>query len=698
MSPAEIKTQENESTQIIPPSQRINKRSIAVVIVLGIIFAVTLLYKNFVQLYKNLPGRTEQTNNSATSPSVSNEKISIQQWINCNDIRNIIEENNTLYVACLGGVLTINETSGKIIDQISMTQGLGNNVTYSLVKDRNILYVGTQDGFTIFNLTTRETKKISVTQGLISGANIVLALDGNDLWVGSFEGLSKYTIGNGTIQNFSKELADNSTRYNASRLLVTPKAIYAVVSSNSYTPGGIARWDKVSQKWERYGPPAFLETIDQYSRVDFFNLVRAGDKIYVASDRMVWEAEDKENTTWKRLTTIIPQIIPQGYGVGAMIGGSNLHILASNILFNYNVQSNSVKQVYPVHSEGEDIFASNAKQIIPGKEKLWINTTSGLKWLDLTTYKSGALTLDKKPSATDGILTVIDEHPIIYGDGQLWKYDKGSFKKILGLNESSIQNGGITGFQPIPNSQKIMVFSQFCGQGCSEPKLLIYDYKEDTIKPIEIPLNETKMPTQQTYGYAGFSYMGFNEKTEEFTFEYQDTKAHRVIFNSNTLSWRNESKENTPPTQPTNTEKKIACSPTYTFITNGNRFTSASCSEKLESFPYTWTIQAEYPIGKITQINKATNEKVYLKIPLAEKSYSPFAEQNNFGISNVIFADNKLWVATTRGLSAYDPKNQTWKLFTTKEGLVSNDVTNFAVTKNVIWATTNWGGLSSILY
>ena len=202
-----------EEKQNIPSHHQIPKLGI----VLSLVFILVMLTVGIYYLSTRISIRREslekpnedirqETSVPSIDKSSANKELKQTQWVNCDDVRDVIEENNRLYVACNGGVLVVDKTSGKVVDQISMTQGLSNHTTTSLAKKGNILYIGTQDGFTIFDLSSRQAKKISVSKGLVNGANIFLALDGDILWIGTFDGLSRYDTISGQITNYKEEL------------------------------------------------------------------------------------------------------------------------------------------------------------------------------------------------------------------------------------------------------------------------------------------------------------------------------------------------------------------------------------------------------------------------------------------------------------------------------------------------------------
>lgn len=690
------------------PTHKKSRVSAKLAVFLGImlIIGAVLFTKEYLAKRPNQPGSfiPALTDTLRQSPY---SLTTTRQWINCDDIRDVIEENNTLYVACLGGVLVIDKSNGKVIDQISMTDGLSNAVTNSLAKKDNILYIGTQDGFTIFDIETKIAKKISIQEGLISGSNIKLALDGDDLWVGSFEGLSRYSLLSGKIENFTTELVDNSTKYNASKILVTPKAIYAIALANAYTPGGVARLDKATKQWERFGPSSFLSSTNQYSRVDFFNIVQAGDKIYVAEDNMIWEGEDEKHTSWKRLESINSQLIPEDYGIRHLIGTtSKLFIIANSLMYEYSSSTSTIKRIYPQHDEGENLLGDGGLTSTHSRdEKIWISAAPWLRWIELNNLQTGTISLQKRPKNITSIIATIDSSPIVYADGQIWKYDlqKDEFQKIPGLKDyvggitEAVSTSGTFAFQPLPETSKILIFSQVCGMGCSEPKFAFYDYAEGSIKPVEIPQDiMNKLSSGNVNGtpfYYGLVYKNFDYSTKKILLK-ADYKSQGLLFDPVSSSF--EILENMESAEKENNNLQVSCNPAYEFTANNKKFKTPACIEELAKQQNTWKSETGFPKNRLWQINKQTQEKTELNPPLADEEYSAFGQQDQFSINKLLYDSNKLWIATNRGLVRYDPQEKSWKLITVKDGLVSNDVSNAVIDKSQVWVATHWGGFSGI--
>lgn len=685
--------------------------SIKIKILLALGIAVIILlgaYTLFGQKIKNITNLgLPLINISKESPQEN--KVVMQQWANCDDVREVIEEGYLLYVACMGGVLVVDANSGEVRDQITMTQGLSGATTTSMIKEGNMLYIGTQDGFTIFNLVTRESKRVSVKEGLISGSNIELAKDGNDLWIGSFGGLSLYKIDTGVIQNFTREIVDNSTDYNAIKILVTPQAIYSITVANASTPGGVARYDKTTQSWERFGPGSF-GIAGPYARVDLFHIVQVGERIFVSDGNNLWEGEGKSGTSWKRIDSIIAKIKEESGDQHAYIiriagGGSTLKVLISGRMYGYDPVASKTQMMYPNFTHGENVLANaSLTGTVGNNNKVWITPGLGndqeqvLRWFNLSNFESGAINFKERPKIFNLIAT-IDGKPLVSSYDGVWEYsiDTRVFEKLPGFQDTPIsgQFGGIQGqgvFRPLDNTTKIFILNQSCGQGCAEPKIFLYDYIEGSIKPFTIPDNiRQKIKISNSQSYYALLVKNIDTATREILFAVEGkTDSFKLILD--TGEWN----EAISVKEKQSLSTLSVCNTSYILKGNGGKFKPTTCPDVAENQLYKWEIETGFPRNKLWQADKKTGERKQLNPPLAPEEYSPFGQQDKFSITGMMFVYDRLWIGTNRGLVAYDPTKETWMLFSAKEGLISNEVESFTVDKNAVWVGTHWGGLSAI--
>ena len=626
-------------------------------------------------------------------------QATFKQLVNCQDQREIIEEENKLYVACLGGVLVVDKNSGKVLDQISMADGLGNLTATALIKKNNDLYIGTQDGFTIFSLISRKAQKISVGQGLVNGANIILTLDGDILWVGTFDGLSRYDTNSGQITNFQNQLVDNATKFGVNDILVTEKAIWVNLRANAYTPGGVARLDKTTQKWERFGPAAFLPKTDQYSRLDFLHLAKADNKVIVGDFNNLWQTEDKPETSWIKLDSVVSQLEKGNNNLITSIFGdeNNLDIIFNEKLYQYNPQNLSLVKIYPAENQAENVLTGTQYlSVIAKNQKLWVkpfdyNKNGWLTWLNLGNWQTGSVRLSGRPISVNAVVAAIDSRPIIIADQALWEFNlsDNNFAKLINISGEALFT-----FQPIPGTSKIFIYQQACGMGCPQPEFFLFDYenKKPTIliPPEEILNKIVENQAQQPYNFMPVIFEEFNNSSEfRFRLGYQGKEILRL--RADDFSWKIEEDQN-GISPDANLGLKIVCNPLFTYTGSNNQFKPSGCNKIIENDLYRWMVDiSENQKNVIWQINKQTQEKTQLNLPLTEPQYSPFSSHFEIIINAVTEVNGVLWIGTNRGLVSFNPQTQKYRLFGTKEGLLSNDVSKFVVDKNILWVSTQAG-------
>lgn len=611
-----------------------------------------------------------------------------KQWVNCSDARDVIEERNTLYVACYGGVLMVDKNSGNILDQITQTQGLGNSTTTSLVKKDGKLFIGTQDGFTIFDLNSRQAKKISVEEGLVNGANIELREDGNDLWVGTFDGVSLYKTDTGEITNFREELADYSISYSTREILVTPNAAYAIVGANSESPGGIARFDKEKRVWERFGPEIFSKS-GPYARVDLFNLVKVENKIIVTDvgneGDMLWQADDKFQTTWKPLENVITQL-KKSYNknsifrIDKVIGVNELNIVVDDNIFKYSPETEQLRK---------EVNISDISYLAPVRNgKIWIKPSKDNVWLsrfDANSLKEDEqIKLSRKPERFDSVAAIINGEPILKGDGTLWRYDKSGFVKLSqSLKDLDYWTEMI--FQPIINSNLVLIYSQSCGHGCGEPKFTLLNYNDRSLTPVELSLDLQKKIKFERGGFSLLSFQKLDSERKEATFNIGYSASESAVLNIDSKKWKIRPIDSLASGESTT---RTSCNPLYNF---DKVFSETPCTN-LETDKYRYILEE----NKLFEEKKSTGSKTKLEIPVTPPEYSPFPDWDKTynPINRVIMLDGKLWVGSERGLAVYNPEGfQKWKLFSVENGLVSNKVIDFVIDNKTMWVLTN-GGVS----
>lgn len=637
----------------------------------------------------------------------TSKAISAKQWVNCDDIRDVIEEGDNLYVGCFGGVLIVDKNTGEVKDELSMTDGLSDVSANSLIKSGDILYVGSQDGFTKFNLKTHKGEKISVKEGLPNGSNIKLATDGNFIWVATFDGLARYDKNSGEIKSYKQELLNSATRWSVNNLWVTNNSVYVNMVAHAKSTGGIARYDKASGTWEQYGLEAFGQT-GEYDRLDILGTGTAGNMVIVAENTSLWQAEDKSNTSWESVPNPLGENTYDDYGLIRTIvdQGNTARILTSEgFLFDYNPGNKTAQLVYPEKTHDPNLLSGVGGYGITKDKKIWFHppyyprdeNDPWLRWFDTSNFNSQSFSLRGRPQSFTGIISVIDNTAILSTFDGLWRYDlkEEKLERItLPLTMADSETSNLV-FQPIPNSTQVLIINQACGMGCDKPEIFILDYPMNTVKSVAL-LPEMRTSDGQ---YTPVLFKSFEEGNPKIQYGYENKMG---ILNTEDLSWNVKEEEHTLDVY---TQSQIICNKVYKFVENSNSFSSFSCAQKIENDMYEWTYEKDnqnYEIKTLVQKNKSTGDVLRSPVPLGPERYSPFgtaAEGNALakgGLKGIMYAENKVFVATERGLSIYNPEKDSWQVLTTKDGLVSDNIDSFSIKNNVLFVISHWGGFSII--
>ncbi|MBI3984387.1 MAG: hypothetical protein HY344_00380 [Candidatus Levybacteria bacterium] len=644
----------------------------------------------------SIPAAENDVDND-TSVKTSQQPTLPRQWSDCDDVRDVIEEENTIYVACLGGVLILDK-KGNVKDTLTMAQGLNSQTVTSLEKEGDILYIGGQKGFNIFDLKEKNIRGFTSDNGLISNSNIELALDRNYLWVGTFEGLNRYDTKTGEMKSYQGALGNNSVKDNISNLLVTPNAVYAIILAGDLNPGGVVRFDKKTEVWEYFGPKSFpVDSSEKYnqdrSRIDLYGLALAGNHVLVGySQKVFWQIEDKKDGSWIS--------VPGSSQITGQDSDSSLYLISGKSDKAYLVLNDSVAQIFSYNPDSKQIAKVNLgnsnflKDVGTGmfgyfnvSNKLWFysRTDSFLKWVDLKTLGKGEITLQNRPKNFNLIASVNGNAILVNKD--IWQFKEGKFEKLKTISLNNfLQDSSISPtFQPIYNTSKIFIMTQSCGMGCSKPEAVVLDYKTGEAKTINV---SSILNVKSEFGYGGFRFDKYDFKEKKLIFSFEDYDKQLIV---NTTDFSLEEKELNQQSVTPLTNIETICNLAFEF--KNDVFVEKSCLEKVENNEFEWELVSGQNT-RLIQINKQTKQSS--EIQVIDPNATPNIEESPFSLYSIRFIDDGLWISTNKGLVKYNPQNQGWKIVTVKNGLVSNDINNFIINGDRMWVDTGWGGLSNI--
>ncbi len=481
--------------------------------------------------------------------------------------------------------------------------------------------------------------------------------------------------------------------------MITKNAFYGVVSANSYSQGGLIVFNKDSQAWSDYSVNEF----GVESRIDLTNIVKVGEKIYLTDSKNVWVTSE-DNIDLQKIETIPQQLqsIINDYFNIKLIGDRNGELLISSdfSIYSYNDENKTVDYLYPTFTHSKNPLV-NANIIDYENNKIWIKQFNEsdifINWLDIKNFEVGHVILKDRSLSFDKIVAVINGKPLVHTSSGYEEYDptENEFELLfddLGLTKL---------FEPIPNSSKILIFTQECGTGCPEPLFTIYDFANNSFKYIEPPSDLVEKYYKRTsvgeVYYPGIHPGGKapNNSLYAFTvgFDYIEEDAF-YIYDALSDSW--ETYESLPRSFISIPRPPVAypgCNKEYEFL--NNKFIQIGCHFVAETAHYKWEIDG----AQIKQTNKSNNSVAILNPPRVPSPYSSFSNSEiDPVIKDLFYAHNYVWVPMDRGLARYNPTTSEWVLYSTDNGLMSNDLDSVVVTENIIWATTGSGGLSGISY
>lgn len=698
-SPMPIPVQDEVQPPVIEPQDKKSNLKYFIAFLVLMLVIGTGVFVKFMFFSKS-----SETNNGESRFTDSPKD---QSFVNCDDIRKFVEDEGKLYVSCLGGVLVLDSTTGKVLNQITSADGLSSPTTTDIVKKGNILYIGTQDGFTEFNLKTWKGKKISVKEGLISGSNIELALQGDTLWVGTFGGVSKYDTKTGNITNYTKELNASSTVTSTRGIFANSNLFAANITANAYSPGGVAFFR--DNTWKSFEANAFGE-----DRVEAFGpLVELNGNLYFSDgNKDVWYINMTSLDSWKKVDGLLEKVRSETdpYAGIRLIGSysNKLYMISSSnnqTIFSYDPITNEVKSVYPNQMEGQVGLSNYQPVALKGNTiwfKAWSESDSNVLFAKFDLDKvlfTDSLVIDR-PIAFYSVSMSINSNPWISakvgGSIKLVEYNTktGEFKSKLKTGTYQyVSTGNLV--EPVLNTSKIFLSAQECGQGCSKPSFMIYDYSNSTYKELELPGEVSKglLGSQDlnAYGYNSINVV-WKDDTGRFAFATSSEASTYYMFDVNSEEWSIIDKLPEGGMNISSADN-IFCNKSYTF--KDNIFTNPStCSDPKMIGEFKFEVVDK----KLVQTNK-DGSKTTIETPASDPIYSPFETWNDDqAITSVVNDGINLWLLTNRGLVRYNPNNGSTKLFTRMDKLLSNTVESLVVIgNNSFWSTSGWGGLNQVV-
>ncbi len=117
--------------------------------------------------------------------------------------------------------------------------------------------------------------------GLMNVQNLRFAVDAETLWVGTFQGVARIDTTTDEVHFYADELNVEGSAFSAA-VYANGGDIWAEVYGNSYSEGGVSRYDSKTDTWTAYGPTAFMGDRWSAQRVDFLSFIVSDEGVFAA--------------------------------------------------------------------------------------------------------------------------------------------------------------------------------------------------------------------------------------------------------------------------------------------------------------------------------------------------------------------------------------------------------------------------------
>lgn len=169
------------------------------------------------------------------------------------------DDRDIVWLAVEGGVIRYSLNTNRIERLMTGADGI-DGFPDAVVRKNRDLFVSTDGGFRKINLDTGARTSYGVSDGLVNGASVRLVADPSDdriIWIATFDGLSRFDHQDGSFTNFRSEIGIPGRPLMVVHVEAGSRFVWVVVSAPAPSGGGVARYDKASERWRAWGPETF---------------------------------------------------------------------------------------------------------------------------------------------------------------------------------------------------------------------------------------------------------------------------------------------------------------------------------------------------------------------------------------------------------------------------------------------------------
>lgn len=255
-----------------------------VIIILGLIvitlFALIVVGYIYLKNWKQV--KPIDVTRIETSQKNKQKTELFEQFPSSSNIGEMVIDNDFIWVANGAGLIRYNKKSGeqKIFTE---SDGLLANETNSLIKYKDEVWVTSQSrGISILNTKNNSWRYFTTDNGLISVKNLIIKLDGDVIWLATDREFAKYDF---KTEKWTNWLEGAGIKFvDINDFVFNNNFVWIYVSPNTYTLGEVLRLDKKALTW------IDLQNNNQFfsSRYPLSDLYLDNDFFYVITSKKIY--------------------------------------------------------------------------------------------------------------------------------------------------------------------------------------------------------------------------------------------------------------------------------------------------------------------------------------------------------------------------------------------------------------------------
>lgn len=698
--------------QELPENNKISdkKWSKKLIIPAGLLtMVVLLLVAGYFFLLKDRgqkAGNLTNVQNEKTDQSKESAGL-FKRFANSSNKGDLIIDQNYIWVANHQGLIRYDKNSGeqKIFTE---TDGLLGNGTTGIIKYGDEIWVTSQSrGISILNTKNNSWRYFTTANGLVNDGNLILKLDGDVAWLATFHGFARYDFATEKWTNWKEGVGIKFS--GVVDFVFDDNFVWIYVSPGGRTAGGVLRLDKKSFTWTdlQTNNQIFSERLLSHSP----DLYLDGDFLYAMAYKKIyrqniisgqWDSFEKNDGNLAK------------FRIGAK--------KYSNQYWNFDKSGNI--EVLDLNNNRQVINTDLLNQYCPNKEfnfdgnTLWFGCKQGLATYDLDskswdfkeTKSNYPAEIYNILAAKNGVL-LADSNlglGLITPDEQKWV-----FIKWLKSSNSLRGSSAVWTDDNIYFVEILKVFSR--GEPALPPRLWKYNLSSQSIDQIKIP--ETLSPGK-LFNLKKNNNLWFNSENE--IQEFNPTSGEVISYKPEIgqgkyLRIKDIKKKDNNLWFVSNLGlgNFDLISKKFGIVGNpvGNMFPDRGLDHLVVVDNQVWADASDNPGDglyvydltsktwkHLTESNSSlrfdwvlnlTGTSNYLLMPSFGRV--DFSQRKRGDASVIIMGGT--YIYEQYGLNVYDIRNNTWKFFTSEDGMLDGEIGNINIDGNEIWFSNGENGV-----